>query len=236
MQDYVDRVRQHVVGQGVVTEVNLSVSPRPDSVDVFPPPPDASYLQQLSDQFGDLTYQDGGGRTPLQQHPSAMLGAGDRKAVGAAAGGVVVTTSGGVRVDGVDGVFTATPYNAGVITGSSNGAGGSHPHHGTNGSSKNGNGLVGSDVAGASGNGFLRVPRPFGSTASSLDSSRNDSPSPTSSSSDTGTDPRHTERISQFTLHRPSQIASGQPGSREAVVVRRGAEKPDGDNYYSVPR
>jgi hypothetical protein len=43
MKDYVDKVKEHVVGQGVVTEI--------DGADFFPPPPSDEMLQQLEDQL-----------------------------------------------------------------------------------------------------------------------------------------------------------------------------------------
>ncbi len=172
MQDYVDNVRLHVVGQGVVTEVNLTSSPSSFDSDLFPPPPSPEMLQRLTDQFGNVVVSAGDKRPPpaLPRKPSSN------------------SSSGG----GADGVFTAKPYNAGVVAHSGGGAGGN----------------------------LLGVPRPFGSTSSSLDSSRNESPSPTSSGED-----HHSQ--SPFALQRPSQF-----GSNGGAGGSNGGD----DGTYSVPR
>ncbi len=43
MQDYVSNVKEHVVGQGVVAEI--------DAGDFFPPPPSDEMLRQLEDDL-----------------------------------------------------------------------------------------------------------------------------------------------------------------------------------------
>ena len=102
MEDYIAKVKEHVVGQGEVTEL--------ESDDFLPPPPSQEFLDQLSGQMGQLS-----------------------------TGGEGYPTSPG-------GTYIAKPYN---------------PQHM-----------------------FSSGPKPYGSTSSSLSSSRNATPSPTSISED----------------------------------------------------
>ena len=128
MEDYIANVKEHIVGQGEVMELDLE--------DLFPPPPSQEFLDQLSGQMGQLNTGDLNPTSP---------------------GGTLVADK---------------SYNPQLLAG----------------------------------------PKPYGSTSSSLSSSRNATPSPTSGSEEH----HHLGHGEIPKLSRPSRFGGG-PGAAAQI-------------------